>query len=232
MVYNDLNPALYALFKVLKDRTLFQRFLEQLERKDYTQTTFEAAAVYLRLHNDVPDSDKDTIALACAKYQAICMSFNATQASYRTPTPDILAAYDNRLRTLLTVHERLEDYNIQVTNEDALRWMGTASASDVIFLDVPYLYGEGEERRNKGPAYGAFDWDRATHERFLSYAEKTAAKVLICGYGSTLYEERLSASRWRKIDLGSVAKSSAHTQQGQTKARAHEIIWLNYNPDV
>ena len=232
MVYNDLNPALYALFTVLKDRTLFQRFLEQLERKDYTQTTFEAAAVYLRLHNDVPDSDEDAVALACAKYQAICMSFNATQASYRTPTPDILAAYDNRLRTLLTVHERLEDYNIQVTNEDALRWMETASASDVIFLDVPYLYGEQEERRVKGPAYGAFDWDRATHEKFLAYAEKTAAKVLICGYGSTLYDERLAAPRWRKIDLGSVAKSSAHTQQGQTKARAHEIIWLNYDPDV
>ena len=67
MVYNDLNPALYALFTVLKDRTLFQRFLEQLERKDYTQTTFEAAAVYLRLHNDVPGSDEDAVALACAK---------------------------------------------------------------------------------------------------------------------------------------------------------------------
>lgn len=232
MVYNDLNPALYALFTALKDRTLFQRFLEQLERQDYTQTTFEAAVVYLRLHNDVPCSDEDTVALACAKYQAICMSFNATQGSYRTPTPTILAAYDNRLRTLLAVHERLVDYNIQVTNGDALHWMETASAGDVIFLDVPYLYGEQEERRVKGPAYGAFDWDRATHEKFLAYAEKTTAKVLICGYSSTLYDERLSASRWRKIDLGSVAKSSARIQRGQTKSRAHEIIWLNYDPDV
>ena len=160
------------------------------------------------------------------------MSFNATQASYRTPTPTILAAYDNRLRTLLAVHERLVDYNIQVTNGDALHWMETASAGDVIFLDVPYLYGEQEERRVKGPAYGAFDWDRATHERFLAHAEKTAAKVLICGYSSTLYDERLAAPRWRKIDLGSVAKSSARTRQGQTKSRAHEIIWLNYDPDV
>lgn len=214
MVYNDLNPALYALFLTLKDPTLFQRFLERVEQQGYTESIFRAAVAYLRSHTAVPDSAEDTVSLACAKYQAICMSFNATQTSYRTPAPAMLAAYDNRLRTLFTVHERLEDYNIQVTNGDALRWMETASASDVIFLDVPYLYGEGEERRVKGPAYGAFDWDRETHERFLAYAEKIAAKVLICGYNSVLYEERLSASRWWKIDLGSVAKSSARTRQG------------------
>ena len=123
----------------------------------------------------------------------------------------------------------MEDYGIQVTNRDALDIMTESGPEDMVLLDVPYLAGPNEERRKTG-AYGAYDWGRDLHEKFLDRANQTAGKVLICGYESRLYAERLKPDRWLKVDLGEVAKVSARSKLGESKPRVHEIVWVNYEP--
>ena len=123
----------------------------------------------------------------------------------------------------------MEDYGIQVTNRDALDIMTESGPEDMVLLDVPYLAGPNEERRKTG-AYGAYDWGRELHEQFLDRANQTAGKVLICGYESRLYAERLKPDRWLKVDLGEVAKVSARSKVGDSKPRVHEIVWVNYEP--
>ena len=220
MVYNDLNPAMAALMTCIKDRHLFGEFLKQV---------YEHARVVLAAQR-TGAARYTQLELGVAKYQALCMSFNATMESYAEPDEKKLRSYRERLYgSLQDAHFHMEDYGIQVTNRDALDIMTESGPEDMVLLDVPYLAGPNEERRKTG-AYGAYDWGRELHEQFLDRANQTAGKVLICGYESRLYAERLKPDRWLKVDLGEVAKVSARSRLGDSKPRVHEIVWVNYEP--
>ena len=229
MVYNDLNPAMAALMTCIKDRHLFGEFLKQVEAKPYCRNVYEHARVVLAAQRTGAAS-YTMLELGVAKYQALCMSFNSTMESYAEPDEKKLRSYRERLYgSLQDAHFHMEDYGIQVTNRDALDIMTESGPEDMVLLDVPYLAGPNEERRKAG-AYGAYDWGRELHEQFLDRANQTAGKVLICGYESRLYAERLKPDRWLKVDLGEVAKVSARSKVGDSKPRVHEIVWVNYEP--
>ena len=229
MVYNDLNPEMAALMTCIKDRHLFGEFLKQVETGGYSKTTFERARVVLAAQRTGAAS-YTMLELGVAKYQALCMSFNSTMESYAEPDEKKLRSYRERLYgSLQDAHFHMEDYDIQVTCRDAIDIMAESGPEDMVLLDVPYLAGAEEERHKTG-AYGAYDWGRDLHEKFLDRANQTAGKVLICGYESRLYAERLSPDRWLKVDLGEVAKVSARSKLGESKPRVHEIVWVNYEP--
>lgn len=229
MVYNDLNPAMAALMTCIKDRHLFGEFLKRVEAESYSKILYARARVILSAQQ-TGKASYDTLELGVAKYQALCMSFNATMESYAEPDEKKLRSYRERLYgSLQDAHFHMEDYGIQVTNRDALDIMTESGPEDMVLLDVPYLAGPEEERHKTG-AYGAYDWGRDLHEKFLDRANQTAGKVLICGYESRLYAERLSPDRWLKVDLGEVAKVSARSKLGESKPRVHEIVWVNYEP--
>ena len=229
MVYNDLNPAMVALMTCIKDRHLFGEFLKRVEAESYSKILYARARVILSAQQ-TGKASYDTLELGVAKYQALCMSFNSTMESYADPDERKLNSYRARLYgSLQDAHFHMEDYDIQVTNRDALDIMTESGPEDMVLLDVPYLAGPNEERRKTG-AYGAYDWGRELHEQFLDRANQTAGKVLICGYESRLYAERLKPDRWLKVDLGEVAKVSARSKVGDSKPRVHEIVWVNYEP--
>ena len=229
MVYNDLNPAMVALMTCIKDRHLFGEFLKRVEAETYSKILYAQARVILSAQQ-TGKASYDTLELGVAKYQALCMSFNSTMESYAEPDERKLNSYRARLYgSLQDAHFHMEDYDIQVTNRDALDIMTESGPEDMVLLDVPYLAGPNEERRKTG-AYGAYDWGRELHEQFLDRANQTAGKVLICGYESRLYAERLKPDRWLKVDLGEVAKVSARSKVGDSKPRVHEIVWVNYEP--
>ena len=229
MVYNDLNPAMAALMTCIKDRHLFGEFLKQVEAKPYCRNVYEHARVVLAAQRTGAAS-YTMLELGVAKYQALCMSFNSTMESYAEPDEKKLRSYRERLYgSLQDAHFHMEDYDIQVTCRDAIDIMAESGPEDMVLLDVPYLAGPEEERHKTG-AYGAYDWGRDLHEKFLDRANQTAGKVLICGYESRLYGERLKPDRWLKVDLGEVAKVSARSKLGESKPRVHEIVWVNYEP--
>ena len=229
MVYNDLNPAMAALLTCIKDRHLFGEFLKRVEAESYSKILYARARVILSAQQ-TGKASYDTLELGVAKYQALCMSFNATMESYAEPDEKKLRSYRERLYgSLQDAHFHMEDYDIQVTCRDAIDIMTESGPEDMVLLDVPYLAGPEEERHKTG-AYGAYDWGRDLHEKFLDRANQTAGKVLICGYESRLYAERLSPDRWLKVDLGEVAKVSARSKLGESKPRVHEIVWVNYEP--
>lgn len=229
MVYNDLNPEMVALMTCIKDRHLFGEFLKQVEAKPYCRNVYEHARVVLAAQRTGAAS-YTMLELGVAKYQGLCMSFNSTMESYAKPDEKKLRSYHERLYgSLQEAHFHMEDYGIQVTCRDALDIMTESGPEDMVLLDVPYLAGPNEERRKTG-AYGAYDWGRELHEQFLDRANQTAGKVLICGYESRLYAERLKPDRWLKVDLGEVAKVSARSKVGDSKPRVHEIVWVNYEP--
>ena len=231
MTYNDLNPEMAALMTCIKDRHLFGEFLKQVEAVPYCREVYEHARVVLAAQR-TGAGRYTQLELGVAKYRAICMSFNSTMESYAEPDERKLNSFRERLYgSLQDAHFHMEEYGIQVTNRDALDIMAESGPEDMVLLDVPYLAGPNEERRKTG-AYGPYDWGRDLHEQFLDRANQTAGKVLICGYESRLYAERLKPDRWLKVDLGEVAKVSARSRLGDSKPRVHEIVWVNYEPPV
>ena len=96
MVYNDLNPAMAALMTCIKDRHLFGEFLKQVEAKPYCRNVYEHARVVLAAQR-TGAARYTQLELGVAKYQALCMSFNATMESYAEPDEKKLRSYRERL---------------------------------------------------------------------------------------------------------------------------------------
>ena len=91
-------------------------------------------------------------------------------------------------------------------------------ASAVVYCDPPYLR---ETRRNGDRDYYRFEWTTADHERFLDVVVGASSLVLVSGYWSELYADRLAG--WRSDHFGTT------TRAGKP---AVEWLWANYpRPD-
>ena len=89
---------------------------------------------------------------------------------------------------------------------------------ELVYLDPPYLM---ETRRSQRPLY-QYEYTDADHERLLDCILDLDCYVMISGYWSEMYADRLSG--WRTITFAS------QTRGGTT---ATEWLWLNYpEPDA
>lgn len=93
------------------------------------------------------------------------------------------------------------------------RFRPPASQRAFVYADPPYLR---ETRRDPDRDYYRHEWTREDHERFLDVVDELEYPVLVSGYWSDLYGERLQA--W-------------HTDRFQATTRggvAEEWLWANY----
>lgn len=81
------------------------------------------------------------------------------------------------------------------------------------YVDPPYLL----ETRSK--RMYACEFDNEDHERLLSILVNFKGYVILSGYQSDLYDERLSD--WYKLEFHSVTESGG---------RKLEVLWCNYEP--
>lgn len=85
---------------------------------------------------------------------------------------------------------------------------------EFIYLDPPYLRSV---RKSKRALYRHEFWTKEDHSRLLSLVRSLPCMVAISGYGSELYQDRLS--HWRLVTF------QAHTRNGM----ATECLWMNYD---
>lgn len=241
IVYNDLDPLLCNLFSVLKDSEFFSQFCELAIETGYSEESYNKANEMCEEYKDGKGitTDEIAVALAVAKYQRICLSFNSMQKNFRKETVREHKIYASRLLNLYEVHKRLNELDILVTNEDALEIIKRANEENrtdmFLILDVPYVAGENEERKQLG-GYGEFDWEKDLHEKFLNAVKDSPCPILICGYRSELYTEMLNPvqgipteqGQWGEITVAKVSKGSGRVSKGKKKSTADEIIWINY----
>lgn len=125
--------------------------------------------------------------------------------------PRIFKYWTNQVKTL--------EHSVSVYNMDALDILTlNDTGSDVfIYLDAPYLFST---RKSQRKLYTHDSGDYAFHVDMLYIAAASRNKVMISGYDSELYQEKLKG--WH-----------VHTFQAQTRQGMRtECLWMNYPAPV
>jgi DNA adenine methylase len=113
----------------------------------------------------------------------------------------------------------LEMPGLTIIQGDALDWLAAAYATNVdddvlIYLDPPYLM---ETRSCKRQIYRCEFASQEQHECLLDLISHLTCMVVISGYWSELYADRLQG--WRSVSF------QAQTRGGST---ATEWVWMNF----
>jgi hypothetical protein len=97
---------------------------------------------------------------------------------------------------------------------DSLDWLERYSfqGDELVFNDPPYVL---EARRSQRPLY-KFEMSDVDHGRLLDRLCELPCKVMLCGYASALYAERLAG--WRTLEVQVMGHMGMNT----------EILWMNY----
>ena len=81
---------------------------------------------------------------------------------------------------------------------------------------IPYLYLL--HTRTSGRNY-RFDYEEADHIELLTLLKSLPCNVILSGYPSALYDERLSG--WRRLELQVMNQGGVRTEK----------LWFNFTPD-
>lgn len=85
---------------------------------------------------------------------------------------------------------------------------------ELVYSDPPYLHHTRTSKRRY-----RFDYDEADHIELLSVLKTLPCNVILSGYPSSLYDERLSG--WRSLELQVMNQGGVRTEK----------LWFNFTPD-
>ena len=108
------------------------------------------------------------------------------------------------------------DYPVELIHGCAHRFLGEYAfeGSELLYSDPPYLKRTRTSKRRY-----RFDYEEADHVELLELLEAVPCQVMVSGYRSALYEERLEG--WRSVALQVMNHAGVRT----------ECVWMNFAPD-
>ena len=108
------------------------------------------------------------------------------------------------------------DYRVELIHGCAHRFLSEYAfeGSELIYSDPPYL----RRTRTSKHRY-RFDYEEADHVELLELLKAVPCQVMVSGYRSALYEERLAG--WRRVELQVMNHAGVRT----------ECVWMNFAPD-
>ena len=217
-IYNDLDDTLVGLFRLLRDESLAARLIAQLELTPFSRTEFLGA--YERADDPV-EAARRTIVRSFMGYGS-----DGTNGVYRTgfrsnsarsgTTPAV--DWSNYPPALRVICRRLQ--RVTIENRDALQVMRDHDGPDTLhYVDPPYLpetRSAGNRRRGAGYHVYVHDMTRDDHDALLDGLRVLEGMVVLSGYPSTLYDDRLPG--WRRIEREALADGA--------RPRT-EVLWIN-----
>ena len=108
------------------------------------------------------------------------------------------------------------DYPVELIHGCAHRFLSEYAfvGSELLYSDPPYL----KRTRTSKHRY-RFDYEEADHVELLELLKGVRCQVMVSGYRSALYEERLAG--WRRVELQVMNHAGVRT----------ECVWMNFVPD-
>ena len=108
------------------------------------------------------------------------------------------------------------DYPVELIHGCAHRFLSEYAfeGSELLYSDPPYL----RRTRTSKHRY-RFDYEEADHVELLELLKAVRCQVMVSGYRSALYEERLEG--WRSVALQVMNHAGVRT----------ECVWMNFVPD-
>lgn len=232
-VYNDLDGGLVHFFRTLRDPKRAKRLKELLDMTLYAREEWIEAKSAWRMASD-------EVEMARRWYTALCQSFSkdgralqrGTSAGWsfsRDPEANPARKFRTSIDALPRFCERLAEVQIEQADFRAIipRY---DTPETVFYLDPPYL---PETRRTPDKGYG-HEMTYDDHHELLDLAFTVRGMVIISGYPSPLYDERLAG--WECISQRTTCSAAGRTRraahlQGEGSVRKHqtrtECIWLN-----
>ena len=108
------------------------------------------------------------------------------------------------------------DYPVELIHGCAHRFLSEYAfeGSELLYSDPPYLKRTRTSKRRY-----RFDYEEADHVELLELLKAVPCQVMVSGYRSALYEERLEG--WRSVALQVMNHAGVRT----------ECVWMNFAPD-
>ena len=217
-LYNDLDVTIVSLFRVLRDRAAAEELVRLLRLTPFAREEFEAA--YERSADPVEDARR-TIVRSFMGYGSDGTA-GVYKTGFRTTVTSTLklpatewATYPDSLRLVVDRMDR-----VVLENKDALLLLRQMDAPHTLhYLDPPYLpETRSQGNRRRGAGYHVYEHELSTedHGALLDLALDLEGMIVLSGYPSPLYDEKLSG--WRRVQRGAYADGG--------RARV-ECLWIN-----
>jgi DNA adenine methylase len=217
-VINDIDDRVYALFKVLSDEELFQRFVEKVWFVGASERVYYEMLERLRRGSELDLVDK---AVAFFYVNRFALSGNLSEQFLIWKAGNKASVYEEVKSRLLAIHRRLK--GVAVLNRD---WKEVVEKYDgenvVIYMDPPYVLGT----RSGSEGIYAYEMSDEEHKELVDICLRLKGKVILSGYQNEIYR-RLEESGWVRLDK-EVGLRSCAVGQGEEKGKRVESVWLNY----
>ncbi len=212
-VYNDLDREVVNLFRVLRSPDQADRLIAELALTPFARDEFAGAYEW---SDDAIEQSRRLIIRSFMGFGSdgtrIDLSTGFRSASHRsgtTPAHD----WSNYPQALSAIVGRLR--GVVVENRDALACMAQHDGIDTLhYVDPPYL-PETRSLSHRGHGYHHELSDQG-HVRLLHELASLAGMVVLSGYPSQVYEERLLG--WQRVERGTFADGARPRR---------EVLWIN-----
>ncbi|EAW1173083.1 DNA adenine methylase [Salmonella enterica] len=214
-VYNDIDEDVVNLFRVLRDPVTSQALIDACALTPYSRDEFR------RSYDYSPDPIerarrlvvRATMGFGSAGATKGCTGFrldthrnSATAQRIWARQPDNLAAVASRFSGVL------------VENRDAIQCMRDHDTPTTLhFVDPPYVH-DTRVGVTKNNAY-RFEMSDEQHIELINAIKRLEGKVVICGYDSKIYNDRLSS--WKRV----TRTTSANGHSGSVQRI--ECLWIS-----
>ncbi len=216
-VINDIDDRVYALFRVLSDEELFQRFVEKIWFIGASEKLYYEMLEKLK-SNEIDLVDRAVMFFYVNKF---ALSGNLDERFLIWRDNNKALSYEVVKDRLLAIHKRLR--GVVVLNRD---WKDVVRKYDgedvVVYLDPPYVL---DTRSNSEGIY-AYEMSNEEHEELVDICLKLKSKVILSGYLNEIYR-RLEENGWIRLDR-EVSLTSIVVFKGKERPKRIESLWLNY----
>lgn len=204
-VVNDLDDDVINLMRVVRERG--EELAHALEFTPYARNEYYAS--YERVDDPLERARRFMVrAWQAHGFKLYCRTgwrHNGSQSLQ--PVTRLWKTVPDRIRAVI---ERLRDAEIE--SMPALEIIQRYNTADtLLYVDPPYIL----DTRNKRKIYRHEMTDN-DHHALLDILDAHTGMVVLSGYASTLYDDRLTS--WHRIEM------AGRAEKGQSRT---EVLWLN-----
>lgn len=206
-IASDINTELIALWNLVKNNP--EELSNELKKIPYSPESFELAK-----KKHYPEGINEYVLRRMSR-GAMCSTF-AWSKRLRGNQPGDINAWFNSIKYITKIHERVKDVTF-VERDFRDTMLSLNGANTFLYVDPPYV----TSTRTKG-IYGKYEMIDKDHIEFLVLANSFQGKMLISGYDSKLYNDKLG--NWNK----EYKEIVNHSGQNKVKQKRVEVLWKNY----
>lgn len=211
-VYNDLDGRLTRLFRVLRDYP--EEFQRRLQLTPYSELEWRQAET--PANDEIEQARRDFVRWRQSlggRGETFSYTLHRVRRAMADVVSGFLSAIDEQLPLIVERFRRVE-----ILCRDAFEVIEKWDAPDTLFYcDPPYL----PTVVTRDNVYG-YHLSVEDHKRLLDLLRRCSGKVMISGYPSDLYDQKLSD--WTRQDIA----IANHAAGGKKKRQCREVLWYNW----